>query len=760
MKSNKKTRLLFLALCLATVTLFCAGCRKDSGWKAQSAQNTGSSAGSGAETTAKSSRPTSVKGSSFLHDLFGGELPEDTDRIGLPSVSEPRSFDLPQNMIDGDVYGSGLYYLLNETSAVYRMDLETGETSVFTEDIGRPVRICTDSDGIYVLDFRMEKIVFFTFDGTRAGEVELPDRSVCPGFHENPNYTAALDHYDGVLMLAGRDALWTIEDGKMEWVETQITLMKHETISKAAIRSRDKLVIAVYGLTSDGIENCDLYEHDRKGNSSRLLTSGTSWSAVTVNENRVHEVLSWGCRLYEVTENGTLYLESLKPVSGSGIDVVLNAAISNDTLFVLWRSLDKPPSAALYPMPDEADTVRVITSEGDQMLLNRMVDAVEGVSVQYQTYSDESYFEKLSAALLSGSADFDVALVSGDADTLTTLLRSILKNRQYVDLYEGNALKANLDGMFPGVRAMMEVNGAFAVLPLGFDETFYGFTESGQKAVTALPPPAWSMDDLFTLADSLAGGGNQVFPDIAAQSTEILLSMAVSTVQANTNFTADTVGDSAQSALNDLFTRLEELRDTGVLFGKNPVFRAVGRGCFYINGVTSASEKARLTLTPSVPQKRLPKDAPRSSDTVQSGKQPLTVTGFLFVNPKSERTAKAFDFLTELTNEENRYDAFLYSSPLWPDLTRYYRVMERLDETDEENPVIVVSRESVIEEKHRNYAMNLDAFLADWYAGSELCLNTATERAHSAVSDFCEGKLSGGDCAKILYEEFVYKLKG
>jgi hypothetical protein len=130
------------------------------------------------------------------------------------------------------------------------------------------------------------------------------------------------------------------------------------------------------------------------------------------------------------------------------------------------------------------------------------------------------------------------------------------------------------------------------------------------------------------------------------------------------------------------------------------------------------------------------------------------------VNPNSERAAKALDFLTELTNEENRYDAFLFDSPLWPDLTRYYRVMERLDETDEKNPTIVVTRESVIEDKHRNYAMNLDAFLGDWYAGSELCLNAATERARDAVTGFCEGRVSGGDCAKILYEEFVYRLKG
>lgn len=708
-------------------------------------------------------KQTSVSVPGFLHDLFGGELPADTDRTCLPSITDPRTFDLPDKMIGGDVYGSALYYLLNETSAVYRIDLETGETSVFTEDIGRPVRVCTDSDGVYVFDFREEKIVFFTFDGTRAGEVAVPNRSACSGFHDYPNFTASLDHYDGVLMLAGRDSVWTIEDGKTEWVETPFTLMSHETISAAQIRSRNKLIAAVHGVTSNGTENNDLYELDRNGKNARILTSGTNWHTVAVNENRVYEVLAWGCRLYEVTENGNQYLESLKPLNGGGISIALNTVISNGTLCVLWSGFEQANSVALYPMPDDADTVRLLTSEGNQRLANRMVDAAYGVSVQYQTYSDDSFFDKLSADLLSENADFDIALVSGDADTLTAFLRSILKNRQYVDLYEGKALKANLDAMFPGVRTMMEVNGAFAVLPIGFDETFYGFTESGQKTVTDLPGQAWTTEDLFALADSLMGSDNQVFPSITAQSAEILLSMAVSTVQVNTDFMADTIGDRAERALNDLFVRLEDYRNAGVLFGKNPVFRAVGKGCFNMNGVTSASEKARLTLLPSVTKtaaKRPPKNAHHSSESGLSGNQPLTITGFLFVNPNSERAAKALDFLTELTNEENRYDAFLYDSPLWPDLTRYYRVMERLDESGEGEPAVVVTRESVIEEKHRNYAMNVDAFLADWYEGSELCLNAATDRARKAVSDFCEGRGSGADCAKILYEEFVYRIKG
>ncbi|MBE6725783.1 MAG: extracellular solute-binding protein [Ruminococcaceae bacterium] len=754
----KKTALPYMMLCLAVLALLSAGCRKNTGWKAQSSPAVSPSA----SEQQSAARPTSFTVSSFLHDLFGGELPADTDRIGLPVVTEPRSFDLPKGMIAGDVYGSELYYLIHETSAVYRLNLDTGETSVFTEDIGQPTRICTDSDGLYVQDFRNGKVVYYTYDGVRAGEVAVPDRSVCPGFSENSMYTASLAHYDGVLMLAGRDSIWTIEDGKTEWSETPVALMKHEQIRGAAIRTRDRIVVAVYGLTSDGIENCDLYEMDRKGNNARVLSSGTNWHTISVNENRVYEVLAWGCRLYEVTENGTVYLDSLEPLNGSGIDIALNAQISNSTLFVLWSSLEKPNSVALYPMPDEANTVRILTSEGSQRLLNRMVDAAEEVSVRYQTYADAAFFEKLSAALLSGNADFDLALVSGDTDTLTTLLRSIIKNRQYSDLYEGSALKANLDAMFPGVRAMMEVDGAFVALPLGFAEIFYGFTDSGQTAVSELPGQTWSTEDLFALADSLAGSDHQIFSNLSAQSAEILLSMAVSTVQANTNIKSDSIGDSAEAALKDLFDRLESLRDAGTLFGKNPVFRAVGRGCFYMNGVTSASEKARLALLPCVPEKHLPKNAPRpsSSASSQSGKQPLTITGFLFVNPNSERAAKALDFLTELTNEENRYDAFLFDSPLWPDLTRYYRVMERLDETDEKNPTIVVTRESVIEDKHRNYAMNLDAFLGDWYAGSELCLNAATERARDAVTGFCEGRVSGGDCAKILYEEFVYRLKG
>ena len=102
----KKTSLLLLALCLAALTLFSAGCKKNTGWKTQSAPGVSSSVSE--QSTAK---PTSFTVSSFLHDLFGGELPASTDRYCLPVVEKVRELDLPIHAYEGNPFGSSFYYL-------------------------------------------------------------------------------------------------------------------------------------------------------------------------------------------------------------------------------------------------------------------------------------------------------------------------------------------------------------------------------------------------------------------------------------------------------------------------------------------------------------------------------------------------------------------------------------------------------------------------------------------------------------------------
>ena len=69
-------------------------------------------------------------------------------------------------------------------------------------------------------------------------------------------------------------------------------------------------------------------------------------------------------------------------------------------------------------------------------------------------------------------------------------------------------------------------------------------------------------------------------------------------------------------------------------------------------------------------------------------------------------------------------------------------------------------REPVFHEQYREYVEKVDAFLADYYAHSEFCLIDVSLKATQAVAAFSNAEMTAADCADILCEEFVYKLKG
>ena len=753
MKSQKKTTLLLLALCIVTVTLFCAGCKKDSGWKAQSAQNTGSSAGAGAETPAKSSRPTSVKVSSFLHDLFGGELPEDTDRYQLPTVEETRHIDFEKTIMDADVYGSTMYYIESEVSAVYTYDLETGESAIFTEDIGRPCNICTDADGVYVSDLRTDEIVWFTFDGVRSGSVPLPEKP-----HDGEGwgynfYIADLRHYDGLLLMAARDAVWTIADGETGWQRAEFMLMRGEAISGAVLRSRSRIVVSTHTYVVGSIVHERITEIDRDGSNEHLLLEDSTQD-MTANEGRLYMVDASNSRLLDITDGNGLYVQTLNPENDNWIYVAKRVEIANGTVFVLWGR-----RVTLCPIADSYNTVRLIAPESRRTSLMNALDNVLEIPVQVQFYEDSIFSDKLSASLLAGEGDFDAALVTTEGTDPTTMLRSLLKNRQYVDLYQSEELKEHLNALYPGVKSMMEYRGEMIALPIGFEQRFYGFTQTAQDSGIGLPGANWDLNDFDALMEALkASGEYALLPGKTRQNALLLLSMATSIVQAESNLLRDDVGDSALTALTDFFTELQSYRDDGVLTGKKAFFDVYGAGIFFPYGMNNAWEELSLANPPIAVQERKPAGVVNVPPT--SGKNPVVLTGFYFVNPMSERTAQALSLLAALTDEDNRYNVEIYDSPIFPDITLYYRNEDYTYNEETQEYAYSPHREYILGQLDYGYTMAINAFLPDYYATSELCLVDTTDRAYNAVADFLNGKADAGSTAKTLYEEFVYRLKG
>jgi len=702
---------------------------------------------------------TSVKVTGSIEPAKNADYSEETDRYQLMIPNGTSRFEIPKSVIDGVGYGGYYYYIVNEKSAVYRADMMTGETVTFTEDVGYPIQICTDINGVYVCDKRTDTVIRFDFDGVRRDTVELPVRIRGYGNYGDIFYIASFEHYDGVLMLAARDGVWTLADGKSTWNKVDVTLLGGEVISDASLRSKKRVVVGVFLDDRVHLPTTQVIECDLNGKNPVSLSSDQNYQTFFCNQNRVYGVSRDGCRLYEMTDKGKIFIQTLRPSEEEAFGSVNRVIVSDGSVCVLWVI---QTYVSTFPMADEYNTVRLIVPASETDRVNRMVDSASSVGVRYQTYDDAVFSDKLSASLLAKDADFDVALVTGDPDMLTTLLASILKNGQYADLYGNEELRGHLGEMFPGIASMLESGGAFTVLPLGFEERFYGFSETAQNAGFSLPAPDWTNADAAKLADELKRDGNGfgLFSTNANTSSQILLSMAVSTVQASGNMLSNDIGIKTQSALNDLFVKLENYRDEGVLFGSKPVFTPIGNGIFIPQGVLSTAHTARFAVTPRAVKSASPVQGIRDNSSLTEGKQPLTITGFLFVNPNTERIGQALNFLADLTNEENRYNALIYDSPLWPDLTQYYRDVDLSTDPETNESYYDPHREPVVQQEHWGYYMKVNGFLPDWYAGSELNLVQVSDHAEQAVRDFCDGKINGEECSKVLYEELIYKLKG
>jgi len=703
-------------------------------------------------------KTTTVTVSSSLSKLRNSSFSEDTDRYQLPQIDTEVHLEIPKKVSDGDVYGSVLYYLVEEKSAVYTLDLTSGENSVFSEDIGRPRNLCTDADGVYVYDMRAEEIVRFSFEGQRTDSVPIPVKPHGGQGYIAEYYVATLEHCDGLLMFAVRDGVWTIEDGSSKWQLADIGLLASEKVNEAAIRSKKKILIEIENMPDPyGAREMRFLECDRKGGHARSLPADFSQDIMT-NQNHIYQVSARGTRLNEITDTSSIYLMTPGPEDGSPISSVKRFAISNNTLAVLWSV---QPVFSLFPLPDSDHTVCILSPKSEEFRADRLVNAVTSVSAQYTTFDDSSFFEKLSTSLLGKDDTFDIALVSGSAEQMTTLLRAVLQNHQYVNLDQGEGLHQNLLEMFPGTRSLLNYKNEVAVLPLGFDHAFYGFTQTAQNSGILLPGSDWTVDHLLAMTDELKSSGLSVFSKNTYINEPIILSMAISSIQADMNLTIDDKTEKASAALTGLFEKLDRCARDGVLFGSKPVFASAGYGVFTPEGALSSVSDLQLSLVPAVQQKgRRPANHPIMQASPTSGKQPLTVTGFLFINPNSKKMAEALSVIYDLTNEENRYNALIYDSPLWPDLSKYYRDVTMSLDPETNEYTYDPHRELVVNQEHWEYYMMLNDFLPVYYEGSELCLVSVSGRAEQAVTDFCEGMISGEDCAKVLYEEIVYKLRG
>nr|MCR5683475.1 hypothetical protein [Clostridiales bacterium] len=412
------------------------------------------------------------------------------DRYDMPTVTEEALYELPEYMEDGDVYRNFLYYGLYQTSGVWVMDITTGEVSLFSDAVEEPGLFSTDSSGLYVWDKATNEIVVFDYEGTITQRIPMPDEN------RGELYFWQIDHYDGLLAVAARENVWTLEDGKTKWREVDVSRYLFECIMNVRVKNKDSVVIVFQG-KYDGSSSL-VIECDRKGRHAKVLIDE---SVQTIDITDGHFYMANGlARIFEVTEKGKLF--KMKPEPHPDIPCVWKVFISNRTMFILWYA---EKCVSVHPFVDESEIVRIVAPRSEQYWLRRIMDIATDVSIQYTLLEDETFFTQLSAKQLAMDRDFDLALISGTGEEIAAYLPGVLRGGQFYNLNYSSALMENLAEAYPAISEIVthvdhytHESQMFA-LPLSFSETFWGYRAEDMGSIA--PPYDWSAKDLWTLTE-------------------------------------------------------------------------------------------------------------------------------------------------------------------------------------------------------------------------------------------------------------------
>ncbi len=694
----------------------------------------------------------------------GETVVDDVDRYEMPTVTEEAVYDVPAYITDGDVYRNLLYYGLDQTSGVWAMDITTGEVSLFSDAVEEPGLFSTDKDGLYVWDKATNEIVVFDYDGEIQQHIPMPDEN------RGELYFWQIDHYDGLLAVAARENVWTLEDGKTKWQEVDVSHYLFDCIMSVRVRNKNAVIIDFQGKYEDS--SSLVIECDRRGKHANVLID-ESVQSFDVTGGHFYMANGLG-RIFEVTEKGKLF--KMTPDPHTDLPLAYRIVISNQTMLVLWYS---EKYVAVYPFVNESEIVRIVAPKSCQYLLRRIIDKVTDVSVQYQLYDDANYLTQLSTKQLAMDYAYDLALISGTGEEIAAYLPGVLRAEQFVDLKYSKALSENLDEAYPAIREIMTYKDRITDekqvfgLPLFFSETFWGYRAEDMGSIA--PPYDWSAKDLWTLTEKAKEKGVAVF-DAATGITEeeILLELmkSITLVEVNPVTGVQDSGASTKgsvivtTAFEKLLSQFREHQHA--LVGSNGLVRLVGKRVFSPEQILIRNQtEYDMVLFPSADSvadkylghgKIITEQAWTNASLAQrrekSGMQLIDLTSLFIVNPNGSNTSGAIDLLAELTNEDNRYNASIFGSPLFPHLDQYY------EENDVPGSVGQKVRQSIVQDNTAAYLAALDERMADYYEGSTLNLLTVTDRAKDAVAEFVKGTLSVEDAAEILYQELVYTLKG
>ena len=383
----------------------------------------------------------------------------------------------------------------------------------------------------------------------------------------------------------------------------------------------------------------------------------------------------------------------------------------------------------------ERDHVIILTNSNEYPRALHMAASAKDSHATLKMFDISEFPDKLNAKMLAGDRDYDLVILGTQTDYVAEELGAIIRYRQYVDLYGDAELKSNLDEMIPGAKEILEADGRLVALPLEFLCRIPGIDMQAARKLNLNVDAngiqnAFTTEDVREIADALK---NQTEYAILSNGTGGLktrcyLDLLNNILMAKFDFSEPQPEPIREEAAKYMAV-LDEYRQAGILTGDKPLFLSM-----YDYDLNRFAEI--LNDSPDIVPCLFPTLSADDKETIRA-------SVVVIMNPNSQNKDLAFDFLTEITSEKNRYDLLIYSNPFWPDLTRYY-----------------MHGSKYLSKKYYDIAGTMEKILESYYRHCSVSTTGSTQTTWEVMIDFCEGNVSAEEAANEIFKQIIYQRLG
>lgn len=659
--------------------------------------------------------------------LFSCTSSQEQKTYILPSITEDKVINNDYITENGCFINDSFYFIEWRTNRIQVLNLFTEEVSLFTDGLSSPMLIAADEDGVCVYDKSDKMIHEFSFDGQEtavySASAEIGDSRLITDF----------DTKCGTIILTNGASLWALEKKSDSLREIQLTGFVYKEIISLSCNEMNRFMFVdrgdpmsdnrtLYCCSLDGTvldqwDNSVYLSYFMEDNVLYHTADGETPSRPLYRSGKTGDILL--CDLNQHTDC---------PPDSPGSEIA-SLILSGNTIAVWWY--ETPLKIILYPLAEEPaeqqKTLRLLYSE-DELYIS-YIQSILDESVSPVELDNDSFQDKLITKLLAGDDDFDLVYVRGGMDKVSALFHSLAENGLYVDLNTSPDVRKNLSDLLPGVRELVSKDGEIVCLPVDFIIYLYGY--NGPEDFR--PDYRWNTEDLCRLCDDLFqhSPGYSVFSsEYIKRASRIPLDMICGMLLDESNEPLDPDSDT-QEEIRAFLEQIEPYIQNGTLFGDRPVCAEAVSGSYSFRTMTNLTGESQTLIAPP---------------TVGDNHYSLGMSSFLFINPKSANKEEALALLAKLTSPINRYNLDLIRAPLYPHFERYYVSTKPVKEI----------KEKPDSEKYKY----LESIMQQYYVEATLGYLNITSRAWDAMADFCAGKATPEETARVLYEEIVYAMKG